>query len=405
MTQRILIGIGGGIAAYKVCEVISQLAQLGFGVRVILTQAATEFITPLTAATLSRQAAFTDQDFWAARHHRPLHIELGEWADLILLAPLTANSLGKLAHGLADDLLSNTVLASACPILVAPAMNTTMWQQVAVQRNWHLLQQDDRYHTTGPSSGRLACNVVGPGRMTEPPELITHVQSLLITKGARDLQGKKVLISTGGTREFLDPVRFIGNPSTGKMGIALAEAAKHRGAEVTLVYGTTSLDLPSEMATIGVTSAEQMRLALLEQFPHHDWLLMAAAVSDVRPVTSSPTKLPKSALPTSLELETIPDILAELSQHKHPHQCLVGFAAQTGDILTSARQKLLTKKLDIIAANPIDQPNSGFGSSTNQAIFLDRQGREQTIPTCQKLELAHQLLDFVRDFEINRLSR
>jgi phosphopantothenoylcysteine decarboxylase/phosphopantothenate--cysteine ligase len=330
---------------------------------------------------------------------------LGEWADLILLTPLTANGLGKLAHGLADDLLSNTVLASACPILVAPAMNTTMWQQVAVQRNWHLLQQDARYHTTGPGSGRLACDVVGPGRMTEPPELITHVKSLLITKGDRDLQGKKVLISAGGTREFLDPVRFIGNPSTGKMGIALAEAAKHRGAEVTLVYGPTNLNLPSGMVTIEVTSAEQMRLSLREQFPRHDWLVMAAAVGDVKPITYSPTKLPKSALPTSLELETIPDILAELSQQRHPHQCLVGFAAQTGDILAPARQKLLTKNLDIIATNPIDQPNSGFGSSTNQAIFIDRQGREQTIPSCQKLELAHHLLDFVREFEINHLRR
>src|SRR4028119_1084919 len=218
---KVLIGIGGGIAAYKVCEVISSLFKSGGEVRVILTRSAQEFITPLTVATLSRHQAYTDDDFWQAINGRPLHIELGEWADVLLLAPLTANTLGKLTYGLADNLLTNTVLASTSPVLLAPAMNTDMWEQVAVQRNWQQLLQDPRYHSVGPGAGLLACDRIGAGRMAEPPEIIASVQSLLHTQGKRDLAGKRVLISAGGTREHLDPVRFIGNPSTGKMGLEI----------------------------------------------------------------------------------------------------------------------------------------------------------------------------------------
>ena len=235
--SRVLIGVGGGIAAYKVCEVISTLVQTGIEVRAILTAAAQDFITPLTLTTLCRHPAYTDKNLWQPTHTRPLHIELGEWADVLLLAPLTANTLAKLATGLADNLLTNTVLASTGPILVAPAMNTTMWRQPPVQRNWQQLIQDNRYHTLGPDLGLLACDTVGAGRMSEPPAIVTYVKSLLWTGGKRDLKGKHLLISAGGTREHLDPVRFLGNPATGKMGIALAEAACHRGATVTLVHG------------------------------------------------------------------------------------------------------------------------------------------------------------------------
>jgi len=395
--KRVLIGIGGGIAAYKVCEVVSTLFKSGVEVRVILTQAAQEFITPLTITTLSRHPAFTDRDFWQPNFNRPLHIELGEWAEVFVIAPLTANTLGKLAHGLADNLLTNTVLASRCPVLLAPAMNTEMWEQQSVQRNWQQLLTDGRYHSVGPGLGLLACDRVGAGRMAEPAEIVTSIQSLLHTGGQRDLVGKRVLISTGGTREHIDPVRFIGNPSTGKMGLALAQAALHRGATVTLVHAPATWDVPMGVRAISVVSAAQMQQAMWESFPDADVIVMAAAVADVKPAEYAAEKLPKKLLPTSLPLEPVPDILAELGHRKQPHQRLIGFAAQTGDIVTPALEKLRNKKLDAIAANPIDQPNSGFGGDTNQGIFLDNKGRQLKIEPCSKLQLAHHLFNFVRD--------
>ncbi|NEP58476.1 MAG: bifunctional phosphopantothenoylcysteine decarboxylase/phosphopantothenate--cysteine ligase CoaBC [Symploca sp. SIO2G7] len=394
-SKRVLIGIGGGIAAYKVCEVVSTLFKAGVQVRVILTPASVEFITPLTLTTLSRHPAYTDEVFWEPSHQRPVHIELGEWAQLLVIAPLTANTLGKLAHGLADNLLTNTVLASRCPILLAPAMNTDMWEAQSVQRNWQQLLQDSRYHNVGLGSGLLACDRVGVGRMAEPAEILTGVASLLHSGGKQDLLGKEVLISTGGTREYLDPVRFIGNPSTGKMGLALAQAAKYRGAKVTLVHAPATWEVPLGIRTILVVSAAEMRQAMLSSFPNADLIIMAAAVADVKPTEYAQEKLPKHLLPSSLSLEPVPDILVELAKRKQPHQRLIGFAAQTGDILTPAWEKLKRKQLDAIAANPIDQPGSGFGSDTNQAIFLDAQGRQQQIAPCTKLEMAHCLLDFV----------
>jgi phosphopantothenoylcysteine decarboxylase/phosphopantothenate--cysteine ligase len=394
--RRVLIGIGGGIAAYKVCEVISTLFKAGAEVKVILTRSAQEFITPLTVATLSRSPAYTDRDFWQP-NQRPLHIDLGEWADVLAIAPLTANTLAKLTHGMADNLLTNTVLASTCPVLLAPAMNTEMWQQLSVQRNWQQLLTDSRYHGMDTGYGLLACDRVGAGRMAEPTEIVTHIQSLLHTNGKRDLLGKRVLISAGGTREYLDPVRFIGNPSTGKMGLALATAALHRGAAVTLVHGCANWNVPQPVQSIGVVSAEEMELAMLEFFPSADLIVMSAAVADVKPANSSQQKLPKRSLPTSLPLEPVPDIVAQLGHLKQPHQILIGFAAQTGDIVTPALEKLYSKKLDAIVANPIDQPDSGFGSDNNQAIFLNKQGHQVEIPPCSKLQLAHHLFDFIQN--------
>jgi len=392
--KRILIGIGGGIAAYKVCEVVSTLAKAGAEVRVILTTGAQQFVTALTFATLSRHPAYTDESFWQPTHYRPLHIELGEWAEVFLIAPLTANTLGKLAYGLADNLLTNTLLASVCPILLAPAMNTDMWEQQSVQRNWRLVQEDLRYHTLFPGAGLLACDRVGTGRMAEPPEILAHLESLLCTS-QRDLAGLHILISAGGTREYLDPVRFIGNPSTGKMGIALARAALHRGADVTLVHAPMA-DLPQGGRLVPVESAAEMQQAMTAHFSEADWIVMAAAVADVRPATYSAEKLPKRSLPLQLDLAPVPDIVAELSSLKQPHQKLVGFAAQTGDILAPALDKLKRKGLDAIVANPIDQPDSGFGSDRNQAIFLDNQGRQVAIEPCSKLEMAHRLFNFIR---------
>lgn len=396
MPRRVLIGISGGIAAYKVCSVISSLAKAGVAVRVLLTQQGQAFIPPLTVATLSRHPAYTDEAFWQATQGRPLHIELGEWAELLVVAPLSANTLGQLAHGLADNLLTNTVLASTCPILLAPAMNTDMWQQQAVQRNWRQLLQDARYHAIAPNSGVLACDRIGTGRMAEPDDILTHIHSLLHTRGQRNLTGKHLLISTGSTREYLDPVRFIGNPASGKMGIALAQAALHRGATVTLVHGPIEDSLKARLGGIqalGVTTAEEMHQTMLTQLPQADWVVMAAAVADVKPATQASTKLAKADLPEALPLIQVPDIVADLSHQRQPHQRLIGFAAQTGDILPPALDKLQRKGLDAIVANPIDMPGSGFGGDCNQAILLTKAGDKLAFPPCTKLDLAHQIWD------------
>jgi phosphopantothenoylcysteine decarboxylase / phosphopantothenate---cysteine ligase len=392
------VGVGGGVAAYKVCEVISALVKAGMIVKVIATDAAQRFITPLTLTTLSRHPIYTDELFWAPIHDRPLHIQLGEWAEVFLIAPLTANTLAKLTLGLADNLLTNTVLASTCPILLAPAMNTAMWQQPQVQNHWQMLQTLKRFHTIGPDSGLLACDTIGPGRMAEPSEMVSYINSLLYSSGHRDLESKQLLISGGGTREHLDPVRFLGNPATGKMGMALALAAWQRGAQVQLVQAST-LTAPagSTITVTTVESAAQMQDALVAAFPRADWVIMAAAVADLRPQHYAPSKIPKEALPTALPLESVPDILQTLSRLKQPHQILVGFAAQTGDIVPPALEKLQRKGLDAIVANPIDQPNSGFGSDTNQAIFLDAQGRQTPFAPCSKLALAHAILDSIAE--------
>jgi phosphopantothenoylcysteine decarboxylase/phosphopantothenate--cysteine ligase len=396
-SKRILICVGGGIAAYKVCELVSTLFKSGVELRVILTKSAQEFITPLTLATLSRHQAYTDDDFWQPIYERPLHIELGAWADLIVIAPLTANTLAKLAYGMADNLLTNTVLASTCLVLLAPAMNTDMWEQVAVQRNWRQLLTDSRFYGTGTASGLLACDRIGAGRMAEPTEIFVYIQSLLHTQGNRDLAGKQVLISAGGTREYLDPVRFIGNPSTGKMGLALAQAALHRGAKVTLVHCPASWEVPLGIEGIAVVSAEEMQQVMFKHLTNADIIIMSAAVADVKPRDYSSEKLPKRSLPEHLPLAAVPDIVAQIGSCKQPHQYLIGFAAQTGDIITPAKEKLQRKKLDAIVANPIDKVDSGFGSDHNQAVFLDKQGREVEIPACSKLKMAHYLFDFVQE--------
>jgi phosphopantothenoylcysteine decarboxylase/phosphopantothenate--cysteine ligase len=393
--KRVLVGVGGGIAAYKICEVVSTLFKSGVEIRTILTNSAQHFITPLTFSTLSRQSAYTDENFWYPTNSRPLHIELGEWADILLIAPLTANTLAKLAYGIADNLLLNTVLASTCPILLAPAMNTDMWDQVTVQQNWQKISTLSRFHSLETASGLLACDRVGAGRIAEASEIVSHVQSLLQTGGKRDFSGKKVLISAGGTREYLDPVRFIGNPATGKMGLALARAALHRGADVTLVRGAASWDIPLGVKGITVDTASEMRSQMLRFLPEADVVIMSAAVADVKPREYSSEKLPKKALPECLPLENVGDIIAELASCKQQHQKLIGFAAQTGDIVTPAREKLQRKNLDAIVANPIDEVGSGFGSDTNKAVYLDRQGKEVEIPMCSKLEMAHRILDLV----------
>jgi phosphopantothenoylcysteine decarboxylase / phosphopantothenate---cysteine ligase len=404
---RVLVGVTGGVAAYKVCEVVSTLAKAGVEIRVIMSEQAQRFVSPVTFAALSRHSVYTDADFWSSAQlkdhadtYRPLHIALGEWADVLAIAPLSANTLGKLTYGLADNLLTNTVLASVCPVLLAPAMNTDMWQQKAVRHNWHQLMSDTRYHSVGPGAGRLACDRVGTGRMAEPTEIGAHITSLLHTQGRTDLSGKQLLISAGSTQEYIDPVRFIGNPSTGRMGIALALAAQHRGAQVTLVHGPLSAELlatvPIGVRAIAVTSAAQMEQAMLTHLPQADWVIMSAAVADVRPVQTATQKLPKSELPSQLPLEFVPDIVAQLCAGKSAGQTIVGFAAQTGEIIAPALAKLQRKQLDVIVANPVDKPNSGFGSPDNEAVILSADGRQVTLANDSKLRLAHQLYDFLR---------
>ncbi|HIK45549.1 MAG TPA: bifunctional phosphopantothenoylcysteine decarboxylase/phosphopantothenate--cysteine ligase CoaBC, partial [Leptolyngbyaceae cyanobacterium M65_K2018_010] len=351
---------------------------------------------PLTLATLARHPAYTDACFWEATQGRPLHIELGEWAEVLVIAPLSANTLAKLAQGMADNLLTNTVLASTCPVLLAPAMNTDMWQQVAVQRNGQLLRQDDRFHWVGPGQGVLACDRQGTGRMAEPEDMVPYIYSLLHTQGKRDLAGQRVLISAGSTREHLDPVRFIGNPASGKMGVALAQAAWHRGAQVTLVHGPMEEALQArlgEIEAIAITTAAEMHQALLTHLPQADWVLMAAAVADVRPAWQASRKLAKVDLPKALALEPVADIVADLARQRQPHQKLIGFAAQTGEIIPPALEKLQRKGLDAIVANPIDLAESGFGRDHNQAVLLGRDGVQVEIPPCTKLAMAHRIFD------------
>ncbi|HIK37755.1 MAG: bifunctional phosphopantothenoylcysteine decarboxylase/phosphopantothenate--cysteine ligase CoaBC [Geminocystis sp.] len=397
LSQRhILVGVGGGIAAYKVAEVVSRLFQREAQVRVILTKSARQFISPLTFATLSRHQAYTDKDFWQAGHPRPLHILLGEWADLFLIAPLTANTLAKLVNGFADNLLTNAVLASTCPVVVAPAMNTDMWLQQSVQENWKKLATIPRYHPLYVNTGLLACDRHGQGRMAEASEIMTAIESIIYTRGKRDLTGKNILISGGGTREYIDTVRFLGNPATGKMAIALASACYYRGGNVTLVAGNIFPELLKSLPPIQiipVTTAQQMEKAMLTHFPQADIVFMAAAVADLKPKQCYSSKLSKKSLPLQLELEYVTDIVAHLASIKQTHQKLIGFAAQTGDIVTPALEKLSQKKLDAIVANPIDKDNAGFATDTNEAVFIAKNGIQTPLPPSSKLTLAHRIID------------
>jgi len=314
----------------------------------------------------------------------------------LLIAPLTANTLGKLVHGLADNLLTNTVLASSCPVLVAPAMNTEMWLQKSVQDNWHKLQNDSRYHLLHTNSGLLACDRIGQGRMAEAKEILSSIESIISSKGKRDLVGKNILISGGSTREYLDVVRFIGNPATGKMGIAFVNACYHRGANVTFVAGNISSELwktlpPIQLIT--VNTAQEMESAMVSNFSSADIIYMVAAVADVKPRDYHPQKLSKQFLPSHLELEQVNDIVAKLGQLKQPSQKLIGFAAQTGDILTPAKDKLQRKNLDAIVANPIDKNNAGFATDSNEGIFITSEGKQVTLESTTKLTLAHQIIE------------
>ena len=383
--RRILLGISGGIAAYKAAELVRRLREAGAEVRVVMTAGACTFITPLTLQALSGNPVhreLLDEDAEAAMGH----IELARWAEVVLIAPASANCMARLAHGFADDLLSTLCLATAAPIYVAPAMNQAMWRAGATQHNCTRLARQG-VTVLGPSSGSQACGDVGPGRLLEPQELLEAMEAHFSDK---QLAGVRVLIDAGPTREAIDPVRYISNHSSGRMGFALAAAAIASGAEVTLVAGPVELPTPLGVQRIDVTSAQQMHDAVLERIDANDMFIACAAVADYRPVLAADRKIKKSAEHLQIELTRNPDILAAVTA-RQPHPFTVGFAAETHDVLMYARGKLQAKRLDLIVANDVSRSDIGFGSEHNEVTLVSA---EEATPLARghKSRLARELI-------------
>lgn len=391
MTQakNIVMGVSGGIAVYKAIEVASSLTKAGCSVHVIMTDAAAKFVTPLTFREITANPVvvgmWEEPKTWNVEH-----IALASLADVFAIVPATANIIGKIANGIADDMLSTTVMATKAPVVLAPAMNTNMYLNPVLQENLAKLAKLG-YNIIPPESGRLACGVEGPGRLAQPAVIVDKLLSYLDHK--KDLQQKKILITAGGTREPIDPVRYISNRSSGKMGYAIAKAAFERGAEVTLVTGPTVLAAPAGVKVIAIETAEQMRTAVLAEFSRTDIVIKAAAVADYRPAEAAAQKIKKNNDTLTLVLQKNPDILKELGNLKKTNQLLIGFAAETHELLTYARQKLLHKNLDMIVANDVTAPGAGFNSDTNIVKLLYRNGSPEELPQMPKDKLAHVLLD------------
>ena len=398
--RHILVGISGSIAAVKLPLVVSALAQRGAEVRCLLTPSAAQLVSPVALASLSRHSCYLDADQWSHQAPRPLHVELAEWAELVLVAPLSATSLGRWVHGLADSLLASTLLATEAPVLAAAAMNTAMWASPAVRRNWELLQGFERVLPLGPAPGLLACDRQGEGRMAEPLQLLLALECLQTWGWRRDWAGKRLLVTAGPTRERLDPARCLTNPSSGRMGVLLAQAARLRGAEVTLVHGPLALDpqLLEGLRCEPVETAAQMEQALVRLQPTADAIAMAAAVADHRRQQPLVQKLSKEALERELTSgwEAVPDLLAGLVARRPAGQRILGFAAQSGDLLSEARAKWARKGCDLLFANPIDQAGAGFGVDTNHGWLLGGAGGEQQLHLGSKLAIAQQLLTALR---------
>lgn len=391
--KKIVVGVTGGIAAYKAVEVVSRLRKAGAEVHVMMTREATEFVTELTFREISGHPVA--QDMWAkVQEYKVEHIALATLADLMLIVPATANVLAKAATGIADDLLTSTILATKAPLFFAPAMNTGMYENPATQSNISVLK-DRGIHIIEPASGYLACGVEGKGRLPEPAEIVQEVLDYF--SETQSLQGKKILVTAGGTEEALDPVRFLGNRSTGRMGYAIAEAAVRRGAEVVLVSGPTSIPVPAGVRAIKVRSAREMEQAVLSEYDSVDAVIKSAAVADYRPKEISSQKIKKSDGELTLTLVRNPDILYELGQRKK-HQVLVGFAAETNDLETYARKKLEKKNLDFIVANDVSAKDAGFGTDTNRVQIFYRDGREESQPLMSKAKLAGLILDRLRGY-------
>ena len=390
--KNIVLGVTGGIAAYKAVELASRLTQAGAIVDVIMTEAATRFVAPLTFQTITRRPVVTDM-FALLQKTEIAHVSLAERADVVVIAPATANTIAKLAHGLADSMLTATVLATAAPLIIAPAMDAGMYENPATQANLALLRERGAV-IVGPAYGRLASGKVGKGRLAAVREIMGTIRMVLGREG--ELAGRRVLVTAGGTREYIDFVRFIGNPSSGKMGYALAEAARDRGAEVTLISAPTALPKPVGVELVAVETAQEMRDAVLDALPETDLLLMAAAVADYRPAHRMGRKIKKGeAEELTLRLVRNPDILAEVAARRGPKPAVVvGFAAETEDLVANAKAKLVEKHLDLIVANDVTAPDSGFGADTNRVTLLDRRGRIEALPLLPKTEVAERVLDW-----------
>ncbi|MBP2635655.1 MAG: coaBC [Firmicutes bacterium] len=390
--KNIVIGVCGGIAAYKTVDIVSRLKKAGCDVKVIMTKAATEFVTPLTFRELSGSPVITDM--WEEpKTWNVQHIALANWADAFLIAPVTANVVGKIANGIADDVLTTTIMATKAPILLAPAMNTNMYRNPVTQQNLTKLINLG-YHVIEPATGMLACGIEGPGRLPEPSVIVDKLLNRLDM--CQDLKGKRILITAGGTREPIDPVRYIGNRSSGKMGYALAEAAAKRGGEVILVSGPSSLPAPDKVTTKKVETAAQMHAAVLAEFATVDVVIKAAAVADYRPEMVAEQKIKKSGETLTINLVKNPDILLDLGQRKK-EQLLIGFAAETQDLMVHAQEKLTKKNLDMIVANDVTLPGAGFNIDTNIVKIIYKNGDIEELPQLSKQQIAQILLNKISE--------
>ena len=391
--RRILLAVTGGIAAYKVPELVRALRRAGHAVRCALTRDAGRFVTPLVLQTLSGQRARTDL-FDPAEEGEIDHIALADWAELVLVAPATAHVLARMAHGLADDLVTTLLLASRAPVLVAPAMNVNMWRHSATRANVELLRARG-VRFVGPEAGFLACGWEGEGRMAEPAAIAAEAELVL---GPRSLEGEVVLVTAGGTREPVDAVRALVNRSSGKMGFAVAAEAARRGAETVLVAGPTALETPVGVRRVNVETALEMRDAVQAELPRASVVVMAAAVADFRPANPSARKIKKEELPAegglSLELVRNPDILEEIGRAKGA-RIVVGFAAESHDVLGAARRKLERKRCDLIVANDVTREAAGFEADTNAVVFVGPRGEAEELPLLPKSQVAARLLDRV----------
>jgi phosphopantothenoylcysteine decarboxylase/phosphopantothenate--cysteine ligase len=391
--RRVLLAVSGGIAAYKIPELVRALIRSECAVRCAMTASAREFVTPLVLQTLSGERVATEL-FDLSQESEIDHIALADWAELLIVAPVTANLLAKLALGLADDLVSTIALATRAPILVAPAMNVNMWQHPATQQNIAALRERG-VRTVGPETGELACGWEGEGRMSDPAAIAAAARVAL---GTQALAGETVLVTAGGTREAVDAVRFLGNRSSGKMGFAVAEEAARREAEVVLIAGPTALETPAGVRRVDVESALEMRDAVFTELPRAKIVVKAAAVADFRPAEVSERKIKKDDLPQgegiTLDLVRTPDILAEICREKGD-RIVVGFAAESHDLVEAARRKLERKGCDLIVANDITREASGFDTDSNAVVFVWPGGEIEELPPLSKADVAAQLFDRV----------
>ena len=391
--KTVVIGVSGGIAAYKACDIVSRLKKLNANVHVIMTNNATEFVTPLTFQSLSQNYVVNDM-FEEPKTWDVEHISLAKKADVFLIAPATANVIGKIANGICDDMLTTTVMATTGKVLIAPAMNTNMYRNPILQRNITILKELG-YNFVNPESGRLACGDVGEGKLAQPEVIVNEVVNLLIDK-EKDLQGKKIMITAGPTVESIDPVRYLTNRSTGKMGYAIAKQAANRGAEVTLVSGPTNIAPPSNIKKlIKIESAKEMYNAIIENFDDNQVIIKSAAVADYKPKTYSDKKIKKNDDDLVIKLDRNKDIAYELGKIKKD-KILVGFAAETNDIIENAKGKIQKKNFDFIVANDLTEEGAGFGTDTNIVKIIDKEGNINKYPQMKKDEVANVILDKVK---------